>query len=365
MKNAIAFARTFFTLLCMVFMTAYVTSITPGKEVTLSNLLTGSLLGLTFGLFLIGFDTVVRKFNLRVFNLTTLGLFFGYLMGQAVLSIFQAVTTASGLYLDPAVERFIAVSFFLFTTYLGVLMTIRASEEIALSIPFLRLNPRAESKRDIIMDTSILQDVRVIDLANSALVDHHLIVPRFVVKSLNTELDGHDDTKKARARRALETLKKLEAISGLQLRYDETDFSDAADPMDQVVKLARLLNANILTADINRIQQSSLHGVRVINIHSLANALKPVTQAGEFLEVRVQRFGKEARQGVGYLEDGTMVVVNGGGDYIGQSIKAQVLSVKHTASGRMVFCNANETGEFTKPPVAPAATLESGSLVSK
>jgi uncharacterized protein YacL len=114
------------------------------------------------------------------------------------------------------------------------------------------------------------------------------------------------------------------------------------DPMTKLIRLARFLDANIITSDINRIQQSSHEGVSIINIHMLSNALKPITQTGEFINIKIQRYGKEPRQGVGYLEDGTMVVVNGGAEYIGETIKAQVLSVKHTTSGRMIFCNTSE-----------------------
>ncbi len=112
--------------------------------------------------------------------------------------------------------------------------------------------------------------------------------------------------------------------------------------MTKLLHLARLLDASIITADLNKIQQSSAEGVRIINIHGLSNALKPITQNGELLNIKIQRYGKEPRQGVGYLDDGTMVVVNGGAEYIGDTIKAQVLSVKHTSSGRMIFCNTTE-----------------------
>ena len=126
------------------------------------------------------------------------------------------------------------------------------------------------------------------------------------------------------------------------MRFSETDFQEFKDPISKLVHLARIIEANIITTDINRIQQSMIEGVRVINLHSLSNALKPLTQSGEFLTIKIQRYGKEARQGVGYLDDGTMVVVNGGADYIGEVIKTQVLSVKHTSSGRIIFCNAYE-----------------------
>ena len=149
-----------------------------------------------------------------------------------------------------------------------------------------------------------------------------------------------DDQTKIKAKRCIETLKKLEDIPTLELRYNDTDFPEIKDQTSKLFRLARLLDANILTADISRVQSASIEGIKIINLHTLSNALKPLMQAGEQIKIKIQRYGKEPRQGVGYLEDGTMVVVNGGGDFIGETIDAQVLSVKHTSSGRMIFCNA-------------------------
>ena len=187
-------------------------------------------------------------------------------------------------------------------------------------------------------------DSRIIDLATSGLINNLLVIPRFTVKEFIQNAEGSVEPAKVKAKRALEIVKKLETMPGLNLRYNETDFPEIKDANSKFVRLARLSDSSILTADINRIEQSSLEGITIININMLANSLKPITQTGEFLTIKVQRYGKEARQGVGYLEDGTMVVINGGAEFIGETIKAQVLSVKHTSSGRMIFCNAAEEG---------------------
>lgn len=202
----------------------------------------------------------------------------------------------------------------------------------------------------MIIDISILSDARIIDLASSGILDHHLIIPRFIIKDIYAQSEAGDEQAKNKARRALEVLKKLESTIGLDLRYNDTDFPEVKDQTTKMIRLARLLDANILTADISRIQSATIEGVRVINIHALSNALKPLMEAGEMIKIKIQRYGKEPRQGVGYLEDGTMVVVNGGGEFIGELIDAQVLSVKHTTSGRMIFCNAMEEGAHPHPP---------------
>ena len=171
-------------------------------------------------------------------------------------------------------------------------------------------------------------------------------MPRFIIKELYAQAEIGEELPKGRAKRCLEVIKKLESVPDLELRYNDTDFPEVKDLMGKIVRLARLLDANILSADISRVQMATIEGITVVNIHALSNALKPLMEGGELIRIKIQRYGKEPRQGVGYLEDGTMVVVNGGGDYIGDTIEARVLSVKHTSSGRMIFCNvADEEGE--------------------
>ena len=205
-------------------------------------------------------------------------------------------------------------------------------------------------KKDLLLDGSVLSDARIIDLAGSGVVDNHLVIPRFLIKELYAQAELSDENTRIKAKRALDVAKKLEAIPELELRYNDTDFPDIKDPMNKLLRLGRLIDANILTADISRVQIATIEGVRIINIHSLSNSLKPLMQAGEQIRIKIQRYGKEPRQGIGYLEDGTMVVVNGGGQFIGETIDAQVLSVKHTSSGRMVFCNAADAeGRYPNP----------------
>lgn len=347
MNITLAFVRTLFVILSIFLLTTYMIS-GPGGH-TPVNLGLGILWGAVLGGALIGFDILFKRFNLRSFNIAILGLFFGYLMGQALVLIFNAVldiSTAS-IHLDAKILEIIKIALFLFGIYIGTLMTMRACDELYISIPFVRLAAIAQKKRDLVIDNSVLADARIIDLAASGLVDKHLIIPRFLVKDLYASAEVPDEMTRGKSKRALEVLKKLEAIPELELRYNETDFPEVKDPLAKMVRFARLLDANVLTADISRIQTAAIEGVRFINIHALSNALKPLMQAGEQIKIKIQRYGKEPRQGVGYLDDGTMVVVNGGGAFIGEVVDAQVLSVKHTSSGRMIFCNVlDEEGQY-------------------
>lgn len=346
MSISLPFIRIFFLCLCICFFTAYAASGASAEGPSLS-LSTSLFAGLVFGLFLICADLLLKRFSLRAFNTALLGLFVGYLMGAGVVAIFQTFADVSFIHLGPNVISPIRAAIYLFSVYLGMVVTARASEEIALSIPFIKFKPTSHRKKDILVDPSALLDPRMIDLAASGLFDNHLILPRFTLKELYEMAESGDESIKGKARRSLEVVKKIENIPNLDLRYVDTDFPEIKEPMFKLVRLARLLDANILTADNNRVQQSTVEGIRILNIHALSNALKPITQTGEYLNIKIQRYGKEPRQGVGYLEDGTMVVVNGGAEYIGELLRAQVLSVKHTSSGRMIFCNVAEEAYFS------------------
>ncbi len=342
MTLSLAFLRTLFFILSIFLMTTYMVSSPTGTVA--ENTLIGVIFGAVFGFLLIGFDLVFRRFNLRSFNIAIMGIFIGYLMGQALVLVFDAVITISkvSIVLQPQTLEMIKIALFLFGTYLGTIMTLRASDELYVSIPFVKFSPTREKKKDLIIDSSVLSDTRIIDLSATGVLDHQLVLPRFIIKELYASAEVGDEFSKAKARRSLDVIKKLETIAGLEVRFNDTDFPDAKDSQSKLVRLARLLDANLLTADISRIQMASIEGIRIINIHTLSNALKPLMQAGEMIKIKIQRYGKEPRQGVGYLDDGTMVVVNGGGNYIGEVIDATVLSVKHTTSGRMIFCNATD-----------------------
>lgn len=340
MNVSLAFTRFFFGIISVFFMTTYMISRPEGSMAM--NILIGVILGLILISLLILFDMLFRRYNLRSFNIGIIGLFVGYLMGLALVLLFDAIIDLSSISitLHGQTIEIIKIALFLFGTYLGTIMTLRSSDELYVSLPFVKFSPTGLKKKDLLIDSSVIGDARIIDLCNTGILDQHLVVPRFVIKELYAQIESAEDNVKAKIRRNLETLKKMEELPDLGLKYNDTDFPEVKDVQAKIVRLARLIDANILTADISRVEMSSIEGVRVINIHSLSNALKPLMETGEYISIKVQRYGKEPRQGVGYLEDGTMVVINGGGNFIGQTIDAQVLSVKHTSSGRMIFCNA-------------------------
>jgi uncharacterized protein YacL len=307
------------------------------------KILIGVCLSSIFSFFLMGFDALFRKANLRTFNVAILGLFLGYLMGKGLLLVFDAFVQicALGITINTASIEIIKSLLLVFGTYLGTVLTLKFSEEIHVSIPFIRFSHSLHKKRDFILDESILSDIRLIDLCSSGLLDTHVVLPRFLVKNLQKNFEGMDEIAKTRAKKSLDTIKKLESFPSLALRLHDTDFPEIKDLHQKTVKLAKILDASILTADPNKPYPSiGEGGSQVINLHTLSNILKPVTPPGESISIKVQRYGKEPKQGVGYLDDGTMVVINNGGDYIGEVIETQVISVKQTSAGRIIFTNA-------------------------
>ena len=342
MNLSTVFLRLVFTCLSIFFFIALSASIFPFASSTIYPII-GIALGAIFSLVVFSAEFFFRQLSLKSLNTITLGLFFGYLLGQATILVLSGLLDFAAA-LDPSLAAFCKGIIFLTATYFGLTVTIRASEEIYVSIPFIKFKPSIQKKQDVLLDHSILTDSRLIDLAASGLLDNHIVIPRFILKEIYELVESSQEVHKNRSRRALEVIKKLESLPTLEIRYIDTDFPEIQDSHSKIIRLARMLDASILTADMSQIDQSSAEGVKIINIHSLAKGLKPLTHTGEFINIKVQRYGKEPRQGVGYLDDGTMVVINGGAEYIGEIIKAQVLSVKHTSSGRMIFCNAMEEG---------------------
>jgi hypothetical protein len=231
--------------------------------------------------------------------------------------------------------------------YLGSRVTWWVGQRWRLELPFIRLKPVLQRSREIVLDPSALADPRLLDLAVTGIFDRRLVLDEAVVAALRTGLDVLDEGSRLRARRCLETASKLQEIPHLGLRIEKAENRGIVELRGHLARLARELDADILMGEINQLEHTSYDGVRFISLHHLAAALKPLLCAGEFLDLKITRPGKDSSQGVGYLHDGTMVVVNGGGAFVGEDVKTRVLSVKPSTAGRIVFCNVlDERGEL-------------------
>jgi len=300
----------------------------------------GAFGGLLLALLLRRMETLFNRFDLRSIGILLIGLSLGVLVAQSISGLFGFFLQTSTFLFFPAINEIFEALIFLGSIYLSLLATAQAAESYTIELPFLKLKPTKEKSSNLLLDPSALSDRRLVEVAATGIFDNQLIVPRAYVKLLESQ--ANNDLEANKARSALDCLRRLESLDHLGLRFIETPLPKSDKERSPLASLAKLLDARILTAEASRVQESSFEGASIVNIHRLATALKPLMQGGETIELKMQREGKEQRQGVGYLEDGTMVVVNGGGDYIDQMVRCTVLSVKQTSSGRMIFCNVAE-----------------------
>lgn len=196
-----------------------------------------------------------------------------------------------------------------------------------------------------LLDTSVIIDGRIVDIVKTGFIDGTLIIPNFVLHELQLIADSSDSLKRAKGRRGLDILNELQHSARIPIEYYEGDFSDISEVDSKLVRLAKLLGAGIITNDYNLNKVSEFQKIRVYNINELANALKPVFIPGEEMIVQIIKDGTERKQGVAYLEDGTMIVVEDGQYYMGQTLPVIVTSALQTAAGRMIFAKPRDTKE--------------------
>lgn len=232
--------------------------------------------------------------------------------------------------------------------YLGVKIALRRREDFrrfALGAGGEAAVPGGISAVDKLLDTSAIIDGRIVDVCRTGFIEGKLVAPQFVLRELQMIADSDDPLRRNRGRRGLDVLKALQHEKRISLQIVDADYPDAPDVDGKLVRLAKDTGAMIFTNDYNLNKLAELQGVQVLNLNELANALKPVVLPGEQMAVTLIREGKEAGQGVGYLDDGTMIVVDGGKSHVGEEVEVLVTSVLQTPAGRMIFTKLKEAQE--------------------
>jgi uncharacterized protein YacL len=216
---------------------------------------------------------------------------------------------------------------------------LQTKDDFRFVIPYVEFSKEVKGRRPYILDTSVVIDGRIADVVEANVLDSQLIMPRFVITELQAIADSSDRLRRSRGRRGLDILNKLRSNPKVDLEIYDRDLPEfAGQNVDlRLVSLAKHLEGKLVTNDYNLNKVARLHGVGVVNLNDLANALKPVFLPGEHLEVRIVKPGEEPGQGVGYLDDGSMVVVEAGRDHVGEGVQIAVTSVLQTSAGRMVF----------------------------
>ena len=291
----------------------------------------GALVGLTASLMIILVEMGMRKISMRGLSGSVFGLILGLIMAKLVTDAFSLAPIAA------STLSLIRVTLTLIFCYLGMVIGLRGKDEFNIIIPYVRLRREDQSGGLTLLDTSVIIDGRIADILKSNFLENKLVIPRFVLRELQQIADSTDPIKRQRGRRGLEILHTIQKESGINITIHEEEFPEVHEVDAKLVKLAKILEAKILTVDFNLNRIASFQGIKILNINELANGLKPVVFPGERMQVKLLKEGKEYNQGVGYLEDGTMIVVEDARKLIGQDVKVVVTSVLQTQAGRMIF----------------------------
>jgi uncharacterized protein YacL len=305
--------------------------------------LLGMLIGFIFGGMLILVDELLKGFSLRAFSATT----FGLLLGTCVAMLIDH----SGLFdnADEKVRWLIRLGLFLSFCYIGIILAMRSNkEDFSLIIPYVRFSPQNKPDNLLLLDTSVIIDGRIADLIEIHFLEGLIIVPRFVLKELQQIADSADPIKRARGRRGLEMLNRIQRNNSMEVRIHDGDFPEEKEVDAKLVRLARNLNARLFTNDYNLTKVAELQKVSYINLHEVAKRLKVILLPGEILQLRIVREGKDKGQGIGYLPDGTMVVVNNGQPHVGHHAEVQVQSLLQTGAGVIVFSELKSVSAQTE-----------------
>jgi uncharacterized protein YacL len=280
----------------------------------------------------------------------------GALLGGAI-GLVAARAIAAGLFWTDSQDRrvaFLHAVLLLGLSYLGLALGGRHSDWLRPSRLAELFRGAEAERRHRVLDTSVIIDGRMADVCEAGFLDGTLVVPQFVLRELQAIADSSDSLKRNRGRRGLDILQKIQKMSGVEVVVSDVDFSEIREVDLKLIELARSMKGKIVTNDFNLSKVAQLRGVEVLSINELANALKPVVLPGEFMKVFVLKEGKEYNQGVAYLDDGTMVVVDNARRLIGRTVDIVVTSVLQTTAGKMIFGRHIEGGPATAQ-AAPAA----------
>ncbi len=280
-------------------------------------------------------ETRIRKAPFRVIWTASIGGLIGVFVGWFLGAVYHSISGGR------AADMFLRVFLLTATTYLGLVLGLKKPEWLNPADLARFFQEKGEPRSVKLLDTSVIIDGRIADLGDTFFMEGALVVPQFILKELQLVADSSDILKRQRGRRGLDVLDRLRKSSRVTVVISDMDFPEVPDVDSKLIEMARRMEAKIVTNDLNLNKIARLQGIAVLNINELANALKPVVLPGEAMRVFILKEGKEKDQGVAYLDDGTMVVVDNSRKMIGQNIDVTVTSVLQTTVGKMIFGRYN------------------------
>jgi uncharacterized protein YacL len=262
------------------------------------------------------------------------------LLSGALVNVVNMINESWGLGLSPGVVASIRAMMVICICYLTISVVMRTKDDVRFVIPYVEFAKQTKGMRPLVLDTSAIVDGRIADLCQSKLFDAAVLVPRFVLNELQLIADSADKLKRQRGRRGLDILNKMQSNPGMDVEIDDSVIAEVEElrGVDQkIVSFAKINNGRVVTTDYNLSKVAQVRGVDVLNINDLASMLKVVALPGEPMTIKIIKPGEESDQGIGYLEDGTMVVVEGARNKIGRDITIGVTSSLQTSAGKMIF----------------------------
>ncbi|HEV8385831.1 MAG TPA: PIN domain-containing protein [Candidatus Acidoferrales bacterium] len=308
------------------------------------------LVGVLFALAVILFEIRLRRASLK----RLLGAACGSILGIFGAYLMTLVLARTGMHEDS--RDFLSIAILLVMTYVGLIIGANKGDMLNLQALGGLFGAERTGRRQMkVFDTSVIIDGRVADICEAHFLDGSLLIPQFVLRELQLVADSADALKRQRGRRGLEVLQRIQKMAHLQVEIAEDDFPNIPEVDMKLIELAKRYDAKIITNDFNLNKVATLQGIDVLNVNQLANALKPVVLPGEAMRVFILREGKEYNQGVAYLDDGTMVVVDGARRMINRNVDITVTSVHQTTAGKMIFGRFDERAEqHARQAAAPA-----------
>lgn len=298
--------------------------------------LIGASVGIGAAVIIILLEMKLKGVSLSNLSAAAFGLLFGFFMAWMVSLILKLIPMSEYYY------SLYKIIFTLVFCYLGMVIALKGKDEFNIIIPYVKFRREDMKEQLYVMDTSVIIDGRVAAICEAGFLEGRLVVPRFVLQELQQVADSADDEKRTRGRRGLDMVELLKKIDRVELLIHDERLPDIKEVDAKLVRLSKMLDCPILTNDFNLNKVAKIEGVRVLNINDLVNALRPVVFPGERMSVQIKREGKEKNQGIAFLDDGTMIVVDDARKLIGKNVNVVISSVLQTSAGRMIFANMPE-----------------------
>jgi uncharacterized protein YacL len=322
----------------------------------LTNLVAAGV-GLVFSISVFLFEVRLQRASLRRLIGSAIGSILGILGAFLMGLVLERTSIPDGS------RSFLDVALLLVMTYIGLVIGASKGDMLNLqALGGLFGTERSMRRMPKVLDTSVIIDGRIADICEAHFMDGVLLIPQFVLRELQLVADSADSMKRQRGRRGLEVLQRIQKMAHLEVEIADDDFANVADVDLKLIELAKRYDGKIVTNDYNLNKVATLQGIEILNVNQLANALKPVVLPGEIMRVFILREGKEYNQGVAYLDDGTMVVVDGARRMINKTVDINVTSVHQTTAGKMIFGRLDERTEAQNPRLASQGASEAPPL---